>query len=96
MEERTINRIELDGGDVSPVTYPAYPQTDVGVRQWVDSQPAEFRQRLTDALGKQAEPVAPAEPIDESDDAKQAEAVRESENRERQLQLAEAKTKYLQ
>lgn len=29
---RTLLEVDMDGGDVSPVTYPAYPATDVGIR----------------------------------------------------------------
>lgn len=37
---RILTEIDLHDGDVSPVTYPAYPQTDVSVRS------AEMRQAL--------------------------------------------------
>ncbi len=49
LEDRVISEIELDGGDVSTVTYPAYQQTDVSLRgaipasrqAWIDKVAAE-------------------------------------------------------
>lgn len=43
---RTLKKVTIHNGDVSAVTYPAYPDTDVSMRAAVDAVGLEGRQRL--------------------------------------------------
>lgn len=42
---RTLKKISIDGGDVSPVTFPAYPETEVNMRS-LEAMAEEARKRL--------------------------------------------------
>lgn len=57
-ELRTLVRVRLF--DVSPVTYPAYPQTDVALRSLEDWRKTQQRQKVEDPRDAQLDILAPS------------------------------------
>lgn len=73
---RTLVQLDLDDGDVSPVTYPAYPQTDVDTREYRSAEDI-----YNDYLNSKSQ----------ADDEKRKSKIKlEQEKRERELQIIES------
>jgi HK97 family phage prohead protease len=74
---RTLEAVDLNDGDVSPVTYPAYPQTDSGLAEAVRSLAEVRGMSVRDAVelakaGTLAELLHPSEDDDPTVDERQS------------------------
>ncbi len=73
---RTLVQLDLNDGDVSPVTYPAYPQTDVSAREFRSAEDI-----YNDYLDSKSQ---------EDDEERESKVKLEQEKRERQIKLLES------